>query len=187
LDATDVEWVTAIATAAAAAGTVAAFCAALFQIGTERKARHRQETEIQQRDRRSQAERISAWPVETFDEGQTPIALSNRSEEPVYRAVVLLVMIQGAGARTGKELVASGNLQWLDTLTVIPPGDHFTAVQAGWGGMMRRPGVEVAFTDRAGLHWLRRADGSLAEISKPPVEYYALGEPIGWSLPQERR
>jgi hypothetical protein len=184
LDATDVEWVTAIATAAAAAGTVAAFAAALLQIRTERKARHRQENELQQQARRAQAERISAWPTSDSPGGWTPIALCNRSEEPVYRAVVSLVMIQGAGARTGKELVAAGNLKWLETLTVIPPGEHSTTVQGGWDGRMRRPGVEVAFTDRAGVHWLRTADGSLAEIGDPPVEYYGLVEPIGWSLPQ---
>jgi hypothetical protein len=39
-----------------------------------------------------------------------------------------------------------------------------------------RFGAEVAFTDRAGSHWIRRATGKLEELPKEPLEYF---EPSG--------
>jgi hypothetical protein len=184
--ASDIEWITAIAAAVAAAGTVLAFAVALFQIYQEREARKEQERDLLQRERRAQAERISAWPGVDLDEHTTSIALSNRSEEPVYRAVASLVLIQGAGASTGKELVDRGHHEWQATLSVIPPGDYQTVVAGGWRGMGARPGVELAFTDRAGAHWLRAADGTLSELDTAPVEYYGLAQPVGWTVPVDR-
>jgi hypothetical protein len=49
--------------------------------------------------------------------------------------------------------------------------------------MMRRPGVEVAFTDRGGVHWLRSAGGELTEIDRPAVEYYDIDGPHDWRVP----
>jgi hypothetical protein len=175
--ATHLEYITAIAALIAAVGTVAAVIVALTQTWMEREARKRQE-------RRAQAERISAWPADLDDdEGETPIALLNRSEEPVYRAVAFLILIQGAGASTGKELVDRAHHQWQAALSVIPAGEYHTVVAGGWRRMGARPGVELAFTDRAGVHWLRAADGALREIAKPPVEYYGLDHPVGWTIP----
>jgi hypothetical protein len=57
-------------------------------------------------------------------------------------------------------------------------------VDGGWGGMSRRPGVELAFTDRAGVHWVRCADCNLVEIRQPPVEYYDLALPTNWGIPE---
>jgi type II secretory pathway pseudopilin PulG len=168
----------------AALGTVAAVIVALWQVYREREARMRQEREALERERRAQAERISAWPFE-WGEGQTAIVLLNRSEEPVYRAVASLVMIQGAGPRSGKEIEVLELRGWQETLSVIPPGKYYAPVAGGWAGMMRRPGAELAFTDRAGVHWLRSADGSLAAIDQPPVEYYGLELPRSWRIPAE--
>jgi hypothetical protein len=45
--------------------------------------------------------------------------------------------------------------------------------------MNARSGVELAFTDRAAVHWVRSADGDLTEIDKAPVDHYDLHFP--WS------
>jgi hypothetical protein len=180
------DWITAVAAVLAAGGTVGAFAAALWQIKQERDARKRLESEVRQRERRAQAQRISAWPA-SEREGQTIIALLNRSEEPVYRAVVTLVFIQGAAPATAKDVYELGRSEYGRTLSLIPPGRHETCVAGGWGGMSVRPGTELAFSDRAGVHWLRAADGTLTEIPKPPVEYYEIGLPVEWSLPTKPR
>jgi hypothetical protein len=70
------------------------------------------------------------------------------------------------------------------TLSVIPPGTSYTWVGGGWGAMMARPGVEVAFTDRAGVHWLRSPDGVLTEIPEAPTDYYGLDGPHDWNVPE---
>jgi hypothetical protein len=162
-------------------GTVALAVFALLQIAVERGARKEQE-------RRAQAVRVSAWPHSYWGStAQTVIVLHNGSDEPVYRAVVSFVFIQGAAPHSGKELIARWDLfgQFVRTFTVIPPGRHYTTVPGGWAGMMRRPGVELAFVDQAGVNWLRTADGELSEIHPEPVDYYGMSRPISWDIPQD--
>ena len=115
-------------------------------------------------------------------EGQR-IALLNGSLEPVYVAVVWLIFIQGAAPRTGREATAVGMPSY-SLLSVIPPGRHYTNVQGGWGALTARPGIELAFTDRAGVHWLRSADGSLTELDRPPVDHYGMQGPHDWQVPE---
>jgi hypothetical protein len=148
------EEVTALATALAAIGTVGTLVAALVQIRRERTARTRLEREAQLKERRSQAERVSAWPLGHGTEQEQPIALSNGSMEPVYRAVAYLVFIHGGGAaprtgrpRTGREVEEGTGPTFRVLLSVVPPGRHRATVSGGWGGMFVRPGVELAFTD----------------------------------------
>jgi NAD(P)-dependent dehydrogenase (short-subunit alcohol dehydrogenase family) len=43
--------------------------------------------------------------------------------------------------------------------------------------------IEVAFTNRAGVHWIRRGSGSLVQIEQPAAEHYGIPEPVGWTLP----
>jgi hypothetical protein len=50
--------------------------------------------------------------------------------------------------------------------------------------MTARPAVEISFTDRSGVHWLRSADGTLREIDRPPVEHYGIEGPYDWQLPE---
>jgi hypothetical protein len=60
------------------------------------------------------------------------------------------------------------------TLSILPPGrsrawifgTHWTSVLAG------RAGAEIAFTDRAGSHWIRRATDALDELLVDPLEYF---------------
>jgi hypothetical protein len=94
------------------------------------------------------------------------------AEQAAQRVALFLKQPSGAVA------VASPN-----EVAVIPPGEHHTTLAPGWAGMGRRPGVEVAFTHRAGVHWLRSADGRLRRIGSPPAHYYRLPEPLPWELP----
>jgi hypothetical protein len=180
------ELVIAVATVVAAVGTVGAFIAAFVQIGQERDARQRQERKAELAARREQATHVSAWVGEDR-EGNVTLALSNRSDEPVYRAVASLVLIQGAGPQTGREVGELGLDEYQAALAVIPPGRHGTVVAGGFGGMSRRPGVELAFTDRSGVHWVRAADGSLREIGQEPARYYDRPQPEDWRLPEGAR
>jgi len=174
----------------AAVGTVAAFIVAFMQISTERQARERRERETATQRHRSQAERVHAW-VSDNNEDHTTYTLFNGSEDPVYRAGAFLVFIQGAGPRTGKGWVAleSGEdqvSQYQSFLSIIPPGRSRTEIASGWAIMTGRPAVELAFTDRAGAHWLRAGDGTLTEIPVPAVEFYGNGEePQDWRIPSE--
>ncbi len=147
---------------------------ALYQIRTERVFRHESEQREAQGLRRVQAERISGWPAAETNRRGTPLTLLNRSDEPVYEVVVTLVMVQGAGPRRGEEGVRP---EYRRVLSVLPPGRWKTFVQMGWAGMSRRPGVEVAFTDRSGVHWIRRATGALEEIQRPAIDYYEMSRP----------
>lgn len=162
-------------------GTAALAIFALVQIGVERSARKRSEL-------RAQAERVSAWPQSYWgSSSRTGIVLHNGSDEPVYRAVVSFVFFQGAAPHSGRELTANPEAfgDFVKTFTVIPPGRHYTTVPGGWGGMMRRPAVELAFVDRAGANWLRSGDGRLAKIRDEPVDFYGLAKPVAWDIPTD--
>lgn len=165
----------AIGSVIAALGTVGTLAVVIWQ-------RHQERAAARARDRRAQAERVSGWLLEDGEHG-TPLRLSNRSEEPIYRAVVSLVLVQGAGPRTGLELRGLDLAGYQRFFSVIPPGVSRSSLAGGWAGMGRRPGLEIAFTDRAGVHWVRFADGSLTEVASSPPEYYELPMPLPWELP----
>ncbi len=80
----------------------------------------------------------------------------------------------------------SGGWVWghFAVLSTLPPGLWRVRVTAPGGGMMIRPGAELAFTDRAGVHWIRRAGGSLDEISAEGAEHYGLPGPFDFALPE---
>jgi hypothetical protein len=179
-------WVTAWATVEAAVGTVLAFVVAFVQINRERVARLEAQADRLRRQRREQAERISGW-LSGQDLGAIqPIAVHNASVEPVYRAVVWMVFIQGAGPHSGMDAarLPSSNWPFRSFISVIPPGTSYTSVSGGWGALSARPGVELAFTDRAGVRWLRAPDGRLVEIDRPPTEYYGIDGPHDWRAPE---
>jgi hypothetical protein len=173
----------------AAGGTVGALWAALHQIRTERDARKRLEDEARSRDRRIQAARISAWITTGIDEataGRSELpryraVLLNRSEEPVYMAIAALISIQGAGPSANRGDGRYENRAFLD---VIPPGTYVADLGVADAWPSGRAGVDLAFTDAAGLHWLRHANGVLEEIDVPAYDYYGLGLPLGWESPR---
>jgi hypothetical protein len=185
----------------AAIGTVGALAAALTQIGTERKRRLAQEAADRADRRLAQARLVAAFlgPEETRGrpaprdverlgrragiEGRTPIYLVNGSEEPVYEPVVGLVAIQGAAPRTIEEWLEMrrrGHAEQdcrpvpVTTVSILPPGKSVVWIQGtGWSGHLSgRSAAEIAFTDRAGVHWVRRGGGQIAELSENPFEYF---------------
>ena len=165
----------------AALGTVGALGAALWQISTERKRRH--EREEQQREERhlAQARLIAAviGPEEQSGgrtvSARTGIDLINGSPEPVYRLVVAIVNIQGAGMSTIEQWIESWDrdekvpgVPPIMTVSILPSGTYRVWVDFfGWG-----TGAEVAFTDRAGSHWIRHASGQLEELAEDPISHY---------------
>lgn len=62
----------------------------------------------------------------------------------------------------------------MTTVSILPGGLYRVWIEgSGWHQILSgRAGVDVAFTDRAGAHWIRRATGQLDEIPKPPLEYF---------------
>jgi hypothetical protein len=44
--------------------------------------------------------------------------------------------------------------------------------------MTAEVGVEIAFTDAAGNHWIRSADGAIASCDRPAAEFYDLPLPF---------
>lgn len=158
-----------VASLIAAVGTVGAFIVGGVQIAIERR---RRKTDAL----RAQAERVSAWLL-----NDTTGALLNRSDEPVYRVVVWVVFIQGAGPRTGEE--RSKHDSTAQTLALLPPGRYRTEVDGVDYGMSLVPSMEVAFSDVRGRHWIRRATGELVKIKRDPLAHYGLSEPQPWIIP----
>jgi len=60
------------------------------------------------------------------------------------------------------------------TVSILPPGNYRVWISGvGWSSILSgRSGAEVAFTDREGSFWIRRADGRLEEIHQEPFEYF---------------
>lgn len=177
-----------------AVGTIGALVAALTQIARERRRLRTERTERLCRERRAQAELLSAWigdvrwgnVLELGSGGpgdvETDLELSNASGSPVYRAVLSVVDIQGTGWR-GQGNAPDGH-QFC--LSVIPPGRFHLTIHRGFGGGM---GIhweaELAFTDAAGHHWVRRSSGLLEELGEDPITHYHVVRPVGWMVPTD--
>jgi hypothetical protein len=130
---------------------------------------------------RAQAERVSAWPGPSAD--PQPVALLNHSDEPVYEAVATFVFIDGSGPTRGEEISADLAARRIE-VGVIPPGRWRVCVDGDWNGMYSRLGLEVAFTDRAGAHWVRRADGRLEQLPRGAFDYFDLSRPLELTPPE---
>jgi hypothetical protein len=170
------------ATAAAGLGTVGTLGFLLYQLRDERNRRRASE-------RVTQALQVSGWIgsdwMHQSEVTETQrIELLNASGEPVYGPVVHLVFVQG-GPETGREMDEQHQARFRQALLAIPPGRYYVEVPAAFHHMHRRHGVELAFTDRAGVHWLRTSDGRLEEIRRAPTDFYGLPLPIDWASPEE--
>jgi hypothetical protein len=53
----------------------------------------------------------------------------------------------------------------------------------GWGILSGRVGAEIAFTDRAGASWVRRATGALDELPTDAIDHYAISRPLDYKPP----
>jgi hypothetical protein len=47
-------------------------------------------------------------------------------------------------------------------------------------GRQGRLAIEIAFTDGAGAHWIRRSTGRLDEIPANAVDHYGIGRPVDY-------
>jgi hypothetical protein len=172
--------------------TVGVLVVALVQIGTERRRRHEAEEHERNERHLAQARLVSAIlgpeerpPPGVVGRGTTAVELVNGSDEPVYMLVVGIVEIQGAAPHTIEEwleLRQDGPYQPIPvtTVSILPRGTFRVSVDGvGWSSiaMQGRSGVDVAFTDRAGSHWIRRATGKLEELHQDPLEYF-----LRWGL-----
>lgn len=129
---------------------------------------------------------------------RTPIYVHNSSAEPVYEVVAGIVFIQGAAPRTLEEILelrqqrrqqtaelASKGMDVsteqrafqrdpVTTTGIVPPGTWRVWVRGkGWTSILSgRGGVDVAFVDRAGVSWVRRAMGPLDQLPMRPLEHF---------------
>jgi hypothetical protein len=113
--------------------------------------------------------------------GRSAVDLINSSPEPVYRLVIGIVFIQGAGPKTIEDrldLRDKSDEKYqavpITTASILPPGTHRIWIHGtGWSAILSgRGGAEVAFTDRAGRHWIRRVTGELEELPEDPIYHY---------------
>jgi hypothetical protein len=166
-------WVAGLALVAAA-GWLTSVLIAVRQVRNERRARTSAE-------HRAQAERVSGWPEPRAN--PQPVALLNRSDEPVYDAVATFVFIDGSGPARGEDISPSRD-GWRIRVGVIPPGRLRVCANSDWNGMYPRLGIEVAFTDRAGAHWVRRADGRLEQLPCCAFEYFHFSRQLDLTPPE---
>lgn len=169
------EWFSAV-------GTVGALLIALVLFGYQTWDRRRDAGER----RRAQAELVGATmgPLDRSNAqgnpmaGRTGIDLFNNSPSPVYGLVIGVVFIQGTGPESMErwlELAGkSGRAIPVTTTNILPPGAFRIWIDGvGWSSALSgHSGAEVAFTDRAGKHWIRRADGQLRELGEAPLDYF---------------
>jgi hypothetical protein len=189
-------WFGAVATLLGAIGTVTAVFVAIHNAKQARDASIKaQETadaarqdalnvrrEAAEERKRAQADQICAWIHGDYH--KNVLALLNSSDQPVYSVAVYWVWVQGAAWSTGEQAERQFSRSGPEgrigevrpILQVVPPGKFF--LRAGVGNqdiMQGRPGVEVAFTDMTGHHWVRRASGTLEQLDAGPFDHYGIG------------
>lgn len=122
--------------------------------------------------RKEQAAHITAWVLTNQKSDQKTediIRISNQSFSPVYRCVATFVINEQDGRHFPEE--------YRRIITAVPPGEWQLATPKGWRGMCARPGVEIAFTDAHGAHWLRNAAGKLRKSRTPAIKHYGVELP----------
>lgn len=175
-----------------AIATFIAVVIAYIGLSRERMARRDDEAARNAELRRQQAERVCGWYGGWRGEGTNKIVIQNDSGLPVYNVVISLVLVQGAGPKTGEEVAslersqksiapnenASGCDQLRTEVFLVPPGRWEVELVAHGAGMSARPGIEIAYRDAKGSSWIRRANGILVEIHRDPFEYLYVSLPI---------
>ena len=127
--------------------------------------------------RKEQAVRITAWVLTNQKSDQKTediIRISNQSFSPAYRCVATFVINEQDGRHFPQE--------YRRIITAIPPGEWQLAAPKGWRGIFARPGVEIAFTDAHGVHWIRNAAGKLRKSRTPAIKHYGVELPYSLDL-----
>jgi len=122
--------------------------------------------------RKEQATRITAWILtgqKLEQKTEDIIRISNQSLSPAYRCVATFVINEHDGRHSQAD--------YRRMVTTLPPGEWQLAAPKGWGGMCYRPGVEIAFTDARGVHWIRNAVGQLRESPIDAIKHYGIELP----------
>lgn len=120
--------------------------------------------------------------------GEVLVTLANGSAVPVYQ-VAVFVVAQGGREPATAEAIATAAAegeeaanQWYRLFAVLPPGRW--VIRCPWSsGMLRQPVAEIAFTDAAGAHWVRRASGELQKLPRDPVSCLRLDVTITVAAP----
>lgn len=138
------------------------------------------------------ARRVCGWATQV---GQLPgdgdrnpyrqqLHFSNTSLEPVYGLVAYLVWVQGAASRTGEETERSGEAGRMRAIVQVLPTGRFRLSVEGPDNWVQagQLGLEIAFTDPEGRHWVRRVpSGNLAPLSAAPIEHYQISLPLTYN------
>jgi hypothetical protein len=109
------------------------------------------------------------------------LCIRNASDSLIYDLIAEVVSVQGSFRRTAVGDSEETNLSLGARVGTVPPGETRTRISTGGAaGMHKRFAVEFAFVDAAGRRWLRRADGSLDQVEKHPIDLYRLSRPVGF-------
>jgi len=152
-------------------GALATFLAVCVALYVSRK-----ETISQmRREERSQAEKISAWPI-TRD-NLPKVVISNKSEEPIFEVVLSYGVAYGAGMAY---LTGNDNLLFIRR---VPPGESLSDEPRNPGGGMHiQTGIAISFRDAKGRYWRRDATGRLQKTG-PTFKELNVIEPVGdWAM-----
>lgn len=174
----------------AAIGSVSAVSVALWQLFRNRR-------DALARDRIMQASQVAAWLTpddpptsSTSDLTSRPsVTLSNSSQLPIFSVVAYVVFTNNtpnSAEAMSKHLRDSddGPNFHQAVVATLPPGRYGVdiLIDTGFQGAPW-PGVELAFTDASGNHWIRRASGSIESISTDPINYFELVRPLHATVP----
>lgn len=164
------EW-SAWGTWAGSLGVALTFIATIVALQRERRIRRSDQNKILAEKIRWHAERLSAWmESQDFSPGLKSVVINNASESVAYEMLILLVPL-GELRRECQGALSENERSRLKAYDAVPPGTWKIGIlppnrSSGNG----RLGIELHFTDRAGLHWTRLSNGKLLQQRAAWVE-----------------
>ncbi|QMV84847.1 hypothetical protein HW450_10970 [Corynebacterium hindlerae] len=168
--------------------TLGAFIVTFTQIKIELTSRIKREKQEFKQIELYQASKISGWlHIGNSIPNCTSFIIHNGSELPIYNVVASLVIYSGSGPHSSEEVRSlekkAGNYLYLrKASSSVPPGSRIVSFENSWGGMSRKPGIEIAFTDTNGIHWIRRHNGKLDKIPVDPIRFLEVPVPYSDSF-----
>lgn len=139
--------------------------------------RNQLQKEKREATKRKQAAGVSTWlSSRTFGTKvhykRQVVILNNNSDSPIYNLVVSIVDARNTDAK-GEE----NPEEFRRAIDASPPGQVFCFAPEGYSGMGFRAGVELAFSDANGNHWVRRSNGKLESLTENPFNHYKISQP----------